>query len=540
MHLDGNMASPLLYTLAVHPLNFTKQIITVPTANLTKYNVPLQDKYYVVSTYGTYVLYVVQDDQKEIENTYHILCLWAQDQNYFPYIKTFSDKGVMANIAQIVASRMVEMVDWASSPVDTWGFTTLNEYYTESEFNKQSEFTFDYTFEEQSGTLVRYPNEIKAYDFYGDSYKFLYVDYRFQGISREEKKIFRHLTNIAFPMLQPNQYRQLVISNRIDVLLPSKTRQIVLNCERQYNCNEVEYVRQSYHGPFMLELISGLKEEFKSGMVEITMYNNFNANYPVTIRINLANKPDQTIVYAIVQDDNIPKYGTLRYPAEMLEIVSILAVNNNMYQQPLNTTDFISNVIIANAGMAAAMIGGGLLSGIGQGLGAYGQSQMTMEMQKKQLAWLREQQGSGQEFQRGMQGSMFDFQSSQQQKLLDFQFKQQAYTYQQQQLMQAQSFRQQDKYQLNQNQFTKELVESNTDADIRRAKNAQQLAGYRTDGAVYGLAQGTGRGGLGHPDAPVGATLMPRSVSTQTNSPNVYLTKPTGNYVGPMSNRMDF
>lgn len=84
-----------------------------------------------------------------------------------------------------------------------------------------------------------------------------------------------------------------------------------------------------------------------------------------------------------------------------------------------------------------------------------------------------------------------------------------------------------------QNDFTKELVEMNADSDIRRARNAQQLAGYRTDAAVSNLSMGTGRGGLGHPLAPRGVSLPPRSASTQTNSPKVNLAQPSGYYTGP-------
>nr|UHK03204.1 MAG: hypothetical protein BWR99_gp2 [Hubei picorna-like virus 56] len=490
----------------------------------------------VITTYGIYDLFA--EDEDKVSNVFHFLCLWGEGNNYFPIIKDYDNKGTTSNTVLAICSQMEDMALELYQPTDVWGFSLLNEFYTD-ELEKLCPFVIEYKNAIQSGTLDIYPDEIKATEFYGWGIKYLFVDFRFQGLTKEKQNIFKNLTKVNFIRPGPNQIRQ-IINNTTELYLPTLTRQIVINSVKQYAVNKTLFGRQSLHGPYVYELIAGLKREYKSGLIELKLVNTFNGNFPIILRLDISNKVEETIIYAVVLDDSVPQFGTLRYPAETLEVYSVQQVNNSLYHEPLQSSDFISNVIVANAAMAAAMIGGGLLSGLGQGFGAYGQSKALMEMQQKQLAWLREQQGSSQDFQRGFQQSMFDFQSLQQQRAQDFQFKQQSYGYQQQQLLQSQAFRQQDKYQLNQNQFTKELVESNTDADIRKARYAQQLAGYRTDGAVYGLSQGTGRGGLGHPDAPIGATLMPRSVSTQTNSPNVYLTKPTGSYVGPMSNRMDF
>nr|QPD01779.1 hypothetical protein [Aphis citricidus picorna-like virus] len=326
--------------------------------------------------------------------------------------------------------------------------------------------------------------------------------------------------NLNYPNINQisNYYNQNALPN-----FPSGIRQLVFSVTSQYAVNSTFRGRQTMNTPMVQLLINRLRTEYGAKTIEVVLSSAFNAEQIIVFRVDLSSRDDGTVLYVRI-DDTAPLYATLRFPVQMLVVNSLQSVYSGNVQGMTKYDDFESNVIVANAAFAAATIGGGVLSGLGQGLGQYAQTKAQLQMQDKYLAWQKYKQHYDYDNQKYLQQSMFDFKAHQQQN--EFEYNAGA---------QMRNIAWAREQQTNQNQFTKELVETNLESDIRRARNAQQLAGYRTDATVSGLNFVSGRGGLGHPDAPRGMPLPPRSVSTQTNSPKVYLTRPTGYYTGPLS-----
>lgn len=348
------------------------------------------------------------------------------------------------------------------------------------------------------------------------------------------KRHFRYMTTFKLNFPPVNQINQYQVRTTLPNL-PKGIRQLVISVSPQYSVSETFRGRLTSNTSNVHLLIKSLRQEFGSKTVEMVISNGFNGEPVIVVRCDLSDKDEECILFVRVRD-RAPLYGTLRFPVQMLEVNTLQSVYSGNEQNYTADDEFESNVIIANAGMAAAAIGGGMLSGIGQGLGQYYQTKAQMQMQEKYLSWQQLRQQYDIDNQRHLQQSMFDFKAHQQQNEFQYGQAQQQRGIDWAREQQSAIFSQQNLYQRNQNQFTKELVEANLDSDIRKARNAQQLAGYRTDATVSGINFVSGRGGLGHPDAPQGASLPPRSTSTQTNSPKVYLTRPTGYYTGPLSN----
>ncbi|UHK03206.1 MAG: hypothetical protein FuQV1_gp2 [Hangzhou Solinvi-like virus 2] len=314
---------------------------------------------------------------------------------------------------------------------------------------------------------------------------------------------------------------------------PAGLRNVVFSDRPQYAVNAGFRGRQSMHIAPVKTLLEAMKNETKEQVVDFYFSDELSVTPIMTVRIDINRKNlDASSIYTSGKKHN-PLYATLRFPPQVLILTHIVPGSRGANTYEYDRDQFESNIIVANAGMAAAFIGGGMLQGVGQGVGMYMQAKMQREMQEKYLDWAEDKQQREFLFKRSMQGDMFSYQASQQEKQLDFQKYSQLKNIEFQEEYQRQQHIQQDIYQHRQNEFTKELVEANTDSDIRKARNAQQLAGYRTDAAVSNLSEGVRRGGLGHPLAPIGVSLPPRSASTQTSSPKLNLTQPSGYYTGP-------
>nr|QXN75431.1 MAG: hypothetical protein [Grapevine-associated RNA virus 1] len=345
----------------------------------------------------------------------------------------------------------------------------------------------------------------------------------------EHKQKLHETFSIEVIMPRINQLETNFTKNNM-YNLTGDMRQVVITTQPQYSVNPTYRGRQSYFISNFRYLLLRLQEEYYNAVVDIELTNNFNVKPLATIRLDFRRELEDIIIYAQTHK-SFPKYATLRYPPELLVVSNIYESGTEAYMTPLNEDEFESNVIIPNAGVVAA----GVLGGLGQGIGTYYEMKQRKQMQDDMLAWKAREQQAGFGQQTLMQQSMFHQQRDLQGKAFVQDKYMQSRNFDHQDVFQRANFSQQNAYQDKQNQFTKELVEMNTDSDIRRARNAQQLAGYRTDATVSGLSMGSGRGGLGHPDAPVGASLPPRSASTQTNSPRVYTTTPSGFYTGPLS-----
>lgn len=448
------------------------------------------------------------------EYTSKLVFTQASANNFIPLMKDYKSSAIYMDCARIVYEVLCNAEDITG--FDTFHPEQINQLFVE----KPTACSFTTS----TGTFNFTPVTLHIFEFHID-----HIQYRCTIMSLPEDLIsnFKHMQTLNFnypPINQIGDYRTpMALPN-----FPSNIRQLVFSVSPQYAVNSTFRGRQTMHTPMVRLLIERLRNEFDSKVVEVVLSSAFNAEQIIVFRIDLSNKDDGTLLY-VRTNETAPLYATLRFPVQMLEVNSLQSVYSGNVQNLTQCDDFDSNVIVANAGFAAAAIGGGLLSGIGQGLGQYAQTKAQMEMQEKYLAWQKYKQHYDYDNQKYLQQSMFDFKAHQQQNEFEY-----GRASQQRNIDWARE------QQTNQNQFTKELVETNLDSDIRRARNAQQLAGYRTDATVSGINFVSGRGGLGHPDAPRGMPLPPRSASTQTNSPKVYLTRPTGYYTGPLASEEKF
>lgn len=450
--------------------------------------------------------------------------------NFLPLIKDYTSSSEYANIQRAI-------YDWYNPGYDEDGYCTffkvdqINKMFVEKPVSCVAHTSLSGS----KADWVFLPESFEVIEFVKDRVKFRVTKLSLPN-NVDRQMSFKNLISLDLNYPSINQIEKALNDNP-PANLPQGIRQIVFSSYPQLSVNTPFRGRQTPHIAPIFLFISRLKQQYGSETVEIVFNSAFNGQQVITARIDLSTAVENTFVYIKTAND-APLYSTLRFPSAMLELLSVQTVYNGTTQAFSDVNEFDSNVIVANAGAAAAFIGGGLLSGLGQGLGAYAQGKMQMQMQDKTLSWYERKQRHDIDNQRYLQQSMFDWKSHMQEREFDYGNEQQRRQIDWQRSSQAALFSQQNLYQDTQNKFTKELVETNLDSDIRRARNAQQLSGYRTDATVSGLSN-SGRGGLGHPDAPRGAVLPPRSASTQTNSPRVYTTRPTGFYTGPMSNDND-
>nr|QJI53494.1 MAG: hypothetical protein 2 [Riboviria sp.] len=447
----------------------------------------------------------------------------ATNNNFGPLMRDYSESSVYMDYNRILydmISPLFEIIDI----LNNFKPDQVNEIFVE----KPVACSFTFT----SGQEFAFtPTELNIWEFQISEVRFRITTFNFP---EDFKRKFLNMAkfNLNYPPVnQINRYEvRTTLPN-----LPKGVRQLVISVSPQYSVSETFRGRLTSNTSSVQLLIKSLRMEFGSVTVEMVISNGFNGEPVIIVRCDLSSRDEECILFVRVRD-KATLYGTLRFPVQMLQINTLQSVYSGNEQGITADDEFESNVIIANAGMAAAAIGGGMLSGIGQGLGQYYQTKAQMQMQEKYLSWQQLRQQYDIDNQKYLQQSMFDFKAHQQQNEFQYGQAQQQRGIDWAREQQSAGFSQQNLYQRNQNQFTKELVEANLDSDIRKARNAQQLAGYRTDATVSGINFISGRGGLGHPDAPQGVSLPPRSASTQTNSPKVYLTRPTGYYTGPLSN----
>lgn len=511
IHLEGDKLTDLNYIKTLEPIDTIKNRTFTPNDVSTEINGHFK---YTFCDQG-YLAYFQHDSMFGFAQ--------ASANSFLPIMESYASTAIYMDCSRI----LYEVIPVCPELTDIClNFKTAqaNEIFVEK--------PMPCSFDTKQGTTVTYtPTIFRIYEFY---YK--YVQYRltYWNIPEDLQKKFLQMKTytIRFPTVnQISGYdNPTALPN-----LPRGLRQLVFSPTPQYAVNPTFRGRMTVHTPALRLLLERLRDEFGPVVVEIVISNAINSEPVIIVRVDLSSADDVVMLYVRVLD-KAPLYATLRFPTQMLMINTIQSVYASNEQTLTDDSEFESNVIIANAGFAAAMIGGGALSGIGQGLGQYAQTKAQMHMQKEYLDWQRKKQGYDIDNQRYLQQSMFDFQSSRLDREFQYGREQQERNINWGREQQSAAFSQQNLYQDTQNKFTKELVETNLDSDIRRARNAQQLAGFRTDATVSGVNFVSGRGGLGHPDAPRGASLPPRSASTQTNSPKVYLTRPTGYYTGPLSN----
>lgn len=520
VHIEGDKLTDLL---------FQNSLIDIPnfsTISLFQYEISSTE-------YGYTFQFCTVGYAAYYQNSSHFVLFQSNSDNFLPLIKNYKSAGEYANIERT-------MYDWYNPTYEESDYCIfykvdqINKMYVEKPVTCVA---YTSLAEDQSpkSEWVFTPESFEVIEFVKDKVKFRITKLLLPN-NKDREMSFKNLKSIDINFPPINQIEK-ALNNIVPSNLPKNLRQLVFSSYSQLSVNKPFRGRQTPHIAPIYLFISRLKRQYGPETVEIIFNSAFNGQQVIAARIDLDTAVENTFIYIKAVDD-APLYSTLRFPSAMLELLSIQTVYKGTTQPFSDTDEFDSNVIIANAGLAAAYIGGGLLSGLGQGLGAYAQGKMQMQMQDKTLSWYEKKQMHDIDNQRYLQQSMFDWKSHMQNREFDYGNEQQRRQIDWQRSSQAALFSQQNLYQNTQNKFTKELVETNLDSDIRRARNAQQLSGYRTDATVSGLTN-SGRGGLGHPDAPRGIILPPRSASTQTNSPRVYTTRPTGFYTGPMSSNED-
>lgn len=326
--------------------------------------------------------------------------------------------------------------------------------------------------------------------------------------------------------------------------LPSNIRRVVLGPLPQFVAAEAFRGSQSPYSDAFLNIVQQIKNEYGDVTVDLEVVDALQATHLLTVRVMVHDILSHSLVFTVVPV-GAPLYATLRIPTALVVISEVRPSTLTSAIIPAEISQFEDNVVHPNAAAAAAMIGGGLLSGVGQGLGMWAQAKTNKEMKEMDINWMREKNNQDWSQRSMLQQSMFGQESAmqgryfQQQNLMQgAQFDQQLKLQQSNQNftseLAAQERNQQLRLQQNQQQLARELVNLTSDADMRRASYAQSLAGYRTGGAVSGLNL-AGRGGLGHPNAPAAGYQPPRTTGTQTSTPKVFSTQPTINVTGPSS-----
>lgn len=517
VHIEGDKLTDLLFQ------NSLTNILETKTLSLLQHEISSTELNY------TFQFCTIGYASYYQHNGYFVV-FQSNSDNFLPLIKEYSSSSEYADVQRII-------YDWYDPTFDELDYCAVfkvdqvNKMFVE----KPVECVAHTTFSGSKAEWMFIPDSFEVIEFIKDRVKFRVTKLLLPD-TNERRMNFKNLKSFDLNYPPINQIEK-ALNDAPLANLPQGIRQVVFSSYAQLSVNGPFRGRQTPHIAPIYLFITRLKQQYGSETVEIIFNSAFNGQQVIAARIDLSTAVENTFIYIKTADD-APLYSTLRFPSAMLELLSIQTVYKGTSQPFSDVDEFDSNVIIANAGMAAAYIGGGLLSGIGQGLGAYAQSKTQMQMQDKTLSWYERKHMQDMDNQRYLQQSMFDWKSHMQEREFNYGNEQQRRQIDWQRSSQAALFSQQNLYQNTQNKFTKELVETNLESDIRRARNAQQLSGYRTDATVSGLTN-SGRGGLGHPDAPRGAILPPRSASTQTNSPKVYTTRPTGFYTGPMSNDND-
>lgn len=337
--------------------------------------------------------------------------------------------------------------------------------------------------------------------------------------------------------------------------LPSNLRRVVLSNYPQYVCPPALRRPQSAYTWQILEFLQQLRRQYGNVSLDVTIQTQLTTSAVAVIRIVLQQELTRSLFLVNVPKDT-PMYMTCRVPSQLLLISEIVPVRSGGPLSQTEVDEFESNVT-PNAMIGAAVIGGGLLSGLGQGLGSWGSAKLGQETKQMEINWLRERNNQDWQQRNLMQGDMFQHQLRIQQGAFGQDREMQARMFEQQYGMQNKAFKQQIQMQqqaqayggsqnlldrqhqlaMQQNQInlTRDLVQLTSDADMRRASYAQNLAGFRTGGAVANLSYAGGRGGVGHPNAPTSNYHPPRTLGTQTESPTVFMTHPTRSVEGPSS-----
>lgn len=136
----------------------------------------------------------------------------------------------------------------------------------------------------------------------------------------------------------------------------------------------------------------------------------------------------------------------------------------------------------ANAAAIGAAFAGQAISGVGQGISAAG----GIIQNREQMKWMEHMMRAKYGIDADLMDQSFGWQSKLQGNMFDFN-----------KLMQGNMFDFQNQFQSNQNSFLSAISRQNADQQLFNAKETmrfqQELAGYRTPGAVYGM----NRAGLG-------------------------------------------
>lgn len=504
-------------------LTFQNSLTTIPQISTISF---LQNE--INSTEAGYTFqFTEQGYAAYYQNTSYFVYFQSSNNNFLPLFKNYESSSEYANVKRSLYESYNPDYDYSDYCV-VFEVEQVNKLFIEKPIACVAHTSL--SGDKQHWTFI--PELLEVVEFVKDRIKFRITKVLMPN-NNDRVMSFKNLVTLELNYPVINQIEQ-AINNTELANLPKGIRQLVFSSYEQLSVNAPFRGRMTPHIAPVFLFISRLKQQFGNETIELIFNSAFNGQQVISARIDLSSPVTSTFIY-IKTKDTAPLYSTLRFPSAMLELLSIQSVYKGTTQAFSDTDEFESNVITANAGMAAAMIGGGLLSGLGQGISGYAQGKMQMQMQDKMLSWYEKKQRYDFDNQRYLQQSMFDWKSNMQGREFNYGNEQQKRQIDWQRSNQSAAFSQQNLYQNTQNKFTKELVETNLESDLRRARTAQQLSGYRTDATVSGLSN-SGRGGLGHPDAPRGAMLPPRSASTQTNSPRVYTTRPTGFYTGPMSN----
>lgn len=257
----------------------------------------------------------------------------------------------------------------------------------------------------------------------------------------------------------PNNYRNLVI-----------TKQLMHPVAPGYNSYSM------FMNSFTLQVLRNLLDEVEQPLtLDLVIYHSLTTQVLFTMRI-LRSYSEWTTNYIVNVGDSSLKYATLKSPPELMYIGDVKIVTPSQYLPVMDVSDLADNVVYPNAGMALGMIGGSAISGIGAGISGYFQYRGNKEM--TELNWQKklELESMNWKQRQGMQNQTFDFQKSMQGNQFDFSKMMQAKQFEQQNLMQSYNWDNSFLYQQRNQDFAREMAGYN-----------QNLAGYRTGGAVAGV-----------------------------------------------------
>lgn len=217
------------------------------------------------------------------------------------------------------------------------------------------------------------------------------------------KKPVKYRIDNANYILNPGFITGVRNINSIPSYLPANMRAITFNDTPVYPVTQGIRGQTRYQSPSTVNVLRKLYEEIGDGF-DIAI-RTFYTNYAVFYVRFLPSTPfSSSQLYIRVPQDYKEMYAVLTVDVESLVIDGIYPSGLNLLTS--DTTQFTTNTIekvTANAAMLGAIIGGNIISGIGNGVQAYANYKQWQE----QLGWYKESQQNMLDFSREYQGKQY-------------------------------------------------------------------------------------------------------------------------------------